>query len=89
MVVRGRIVNRPSDGHERAVSSALVVVPRGASMKRSSSVASKPVPVARVWDAIASDPASTGGMAYSMGRSHKRLSPDLRRASAQFRRSSL
>jgi hypothetical protein len=65
-VLRGRVRNRPSDGRERPVSSALVLLP-GADPGE---VAGAPPPApldggerARVWRGIRSDPASTGGLA--------------------------
>jgi hypothetical protein len=58
MYVKGRIVNRPSDGSERPVSSALVVLPGdggGATRAKAPLVVTDQ---ARALQAIANDPAS-------------------------------
>jgi hypothetical protein len=86
MVVRGKIINRPSDGRERAVSSALVVVPRGTSTKTTVGSSASTNAVSKTWKRIAADPASTGGLAYSMEKKKERLSPGLERAAREFSR---
>jgi hypothetical protein len=75
MVVRGRVRNRPSDGRERPVSSALLVL-RGPKRLARKLTTSQETPTGsfpaielsrvpdseRVWSRIADDPASTRGM---------------------------
>lgn len=94
MYVRGRgVVNRPSDGRERPVSSALLLVHRYTAPKALPVAAQpkpkpKPTPTpapARVWSRVVGDPASTGGLADSLPRRH-RLRGSLRRAAETFRR---
>ncbi len=75
MVIKGRVVNRPSDGSERYVSSALVVLPRsdpkvpvGLSMlsafvSQGLEYPATPADLARqAWSSALSDPGSTGGL---------------------------
>jgi hypothetical protein len=66
MVVGGRVVNRPSDGQERWVSSAVLVMPGQGSGSRTRIAARtlEPAPEAprRSIDAALVDPGSTGGM---------------------------
>jgi hypothetical protein len=83
MVVRGRVLNRPSDGRERAVSSALVVL-SGRSPRDSYRI--KSVSSANAWAAAASDVASTGGLARMMEERGARLRGDLARAATLTRR---
>lgn len=88
MVIDGEVVNRPSDpGGERGVSSALLLL-RGADPGEAAPVPPGPLPpeAARAWDAIASDPASTGGLADSLARAGYVLPPSLRRAARALRR---
>jgi hypothetical protein len=64
MVVDGDVKNRPSDGSERAVSSALLVL-RGSDSGEAVPVEG-PVPTPDsdpAWEAAVADPASTGGLA--------------------------
>jgi hypothetical protein len=64
MVVDGDVKNRPSDGRERAVSSALLVI-RGSDAGEEVPVEG-PAPTPDpdpVWEAVVADPASTGGLA--------------------------
>ncbi|HEX2032067.1 MAG TPA: phosphodiester glycosidase family protein [Actinomycetota bacterium] len=78
MVVRGKIVNRPSDGSERAVCCALLVLPgkdKGESIKAGAAAGASPAapfPVASGGDGSARasllDPASTGGMLDAVSR---------------------
>jgi hypothetical protein len=100
MVIRGRVVNRPSDGRERPVSSSLLVLPRASGVsKRLASGTGVPAhedievtPQARrllpsaapVWDRISRDPASTGGMAAAV-RPRVRLPADLRAAARRIK----
>jgi hypothetical protein len=83
MVVRGRVMNRPSDGSERPVSSALVVLPPGRDLDGDRAWASRSV---SAWSAAAADPASTGGLAYSLIRSGADLSRQMKKAAHSFRR---
>jgi hypothetical protein len=67
MVVNGDVKNRPSDGTERPVSSALLVL-RGSDSGEIAPEAPAPSPVpgpqpSIVWRKVARDPASTGGLA--------------------------
>jgi hypothetical protein len=69
MVVRGDVVNRPSDGRERPVSSALLVLPKSSSGRLySTSLADeeKTVSTSATWLDIATDPASTGGLTSAL-----------------------
>jgi exopolysaccharide biosynthesis protein len=81
MVVRGRVVNRPSDGPERPVSSALLVLPAGAGGSQRATV----VPAREVWRDVATDPASTGGLADALAGRSMRLPASLERAARTFR----
>lgn len=83
MVVKGKIVNRPSDRRERPVSSALVVVKGGATTARVASRQSDPSP-ARVWEEAVADPASTGGMAAALVTERRTVPDSLRRAARGF-----
>lgn len=85
MVVRGRVMNRPSDGPERPVSSALVVLPAGHSRRSVRTAEATDDPSA--WKVAASDPASIGGLADSLQRSGARLDGALRSAATRLRRS--
>jgi hypothetical protein len=102
MVIRGRVVNRPSDGRERPVSSSLLVLPRatGVSQRLAASTQTpahedlEVTPLARrllpspasVWDRVSSDPASTPGMAAAT-KDRSRLPPVLRDAARKLRES--
>jgi hypothetical protein len=82
MVAGGRVLNSPSDGRERPVSSALVVLPIGGARRSAPRMS---VPGATIWDEVVADPASTGGLAdtlVSRGRSRPR---SLRAAARTFR----
>lgn len=79
MVVRGKVLNRPSDGRERPVSSALVVLSSKSKRKRN---LIKTVPAAKVWKAASSDAASTGGLAGALQQKGADLPSDLARAAA-------
>ncbi len=107
--VKGKgVLNRPSDGHERAVSSSVLILPGpdpgelpspspapslspspGGSVPSVSTPRLFPVRGSRLsaWRAIATDPASTGGMAAWLSTRHGELSPALRRAARVFSRS--
>lgn len=87
MVVNGKVKNRPSDGTERPVSSALLLL-RGADRRPSAapqySVRTSSEGPARAWAEAATDPASTGGLAAWLQGSGKRLPPALERAAESF-----
>jgi hypothetical protein len=70
MFVRGKVVNRPSDGAQRPVSSALLVLPPGASGASPLGGFSVEggVATAEAADAMAHDPASVGGLADALSR---------------------
>jgi hypothetical protein len=78
MVVRGRVINRPSDGRERHVSSAVLVLPgpdggEPRSVGGAATVALPPprtsqVATRRAWAEAAHDPGSTGGLADALLR---------------------
>jgi uncharacterized protein YigE (DUF2233 family) len=87
--VNGSVMNRPSDGYERAVSSALLVLPAG----DPGEVEPAPDPptgisLAKVtaWPAISRDPGSTGGMAAAMLARGFHLDRALGRAAKRFER---
>ncbi len=91
MVVKGKIKNRPSDGSERAVSSALVLL-RGQDAGESPGsfgATSAPSPAAAstsfAWQQIVADGASTGGLADALVRKGVPLPPSMRKAAATFR----
>ncbi|MGI8773654.1 MAG: phosphodiester glycosidase family protein [Actinomycetota bacterium] len=91
LAIDGRVINRPSDGYERGVSSALVVLP-GADPGEADPTPQPDSPLYTltrhaVWPSIAEDPASTGGLADHLLRSGQPLAPSLRGAAAEFRRS--
>ena len=95
MVVRGRIKGRPSDGTERAVSSALVLLPgRDAGERRGTAVSQSgqlvaPLPSLTVdesaHDAMVQDPASVGGLAAWLEQKGHELPGFLERAADGFR----
>jgi hypothetical protein len=88
MYVRGRVVNRPSDGAERPVSSALLVLPpRARASSGSSSAPGVTAPsstAAKVVAAMARDAGSVGGLADSLAR-RDQLPAALRSAARAFR----
>ncbi|MGH2695333.1 MAG: phosphodiester glycosidase family protein [Actinomycetota bacterium] len=88
MVVRGRVINRPSDGPERPVSSALLIVPAGASARPASLGTSSGEGVAgsKVWDEVVTDPASTGGFISSLRERGAKLPSRLLEAARAFER---
>ena len=89
-VVRGDVKNRPSDGPERAVSSAIVLLP-GADPGESQAPPEPPAPVApgasaaAIWDEVVADPASTGGLSDMLDARGVRLPPALEAAAETFR----
>lgn len=95
MFLNGLVANRPSDGYERAVSTALVVLP-GADARQTdlqNTAAPLPVPAPqlrnRTWtDGPAeTDPASAGGLADALLRKGVPVSGELRRTADAFRQS--
>src|SRR5918992_4036018 len=89
MYVRGKVVNRPSDGVERPVSSALLVLPP-ASTASSTAGSSAPVEASGDRDALAlaamaRDAGSIGGLADSLAR-RDRLPAPPRAIARAFRR---
>jgi hypothetical protein len=90
MFARGRVLNDPSDGRERPVSSALVVLRRGQTRTagRSGTLAAREeaVPASGVWEEMVADPASTGGLADSLSGRGKKLPKAMRSAARAFRR---
>lgn len=90
MVINGEVVNRPSDRDgERGVSSALLLLP-GSDPGEASPEPPGPLPPSgaqrQAWDAIASDPASTAGLADALARAGYALPPALRRAARSLGR---
>ena len=99
MFVNGLVANRPSDGRERLVSSALVVLPGRdsgqADLETRSPVAPAPARLTaepetadRLLGPAATDPASTGGLADALRRDGLRLPPELARTADAFARRS-
>lgn len=99
MVVRGRVVNRPSDGRQRAVGSALMLVRDGDGRRTGTkSVApgddqptaeeqQKTSDLARISIAAAEeDPASMGGLASWLKSKGRFLPPSLREVAGRFDR---
>jgi len=99
MVLNGLVVNRPSDGGERRVSSALVVLPgadagqadlEARGVVTTGSARTVPDSGAGVSDRMVgpavTDPASTGGLADALRRSGVRLPPELSRTADAFAR---
>jgi hypothetical protein len=84
MVVNGVTASRPSDGHERGIANALVVLP-GADRDTPPAV---PVPVAlssSLRGPSATDGGSTGGLADALLREGVPLPAELRRTAERFR----
>ena len=93
MVVRGRVVNRPSDGYQRAVGSALMLVPdhRAQFGVQMAEPAPSPEPsddglpiVQTSIDDAQRDPASMGGLASWLRSEGRPLAPGLRRVARGF-----
>jgi hypothetical protein len=88
VVVDGQIKNRPSDGRERLVSSALVVLPGpdpGEEPPPPPDDASSGATAAGAWHDIATDPGSTGGLAAYLRAETGRVPTSLRAAEKAFR----
>jgi hypothetical protein len=94
-VIRGKVTNRPSDGKERPVSSALLLLPRGDSgeivgPQAAPSPSPSPtttitgMPPSEVWNTVVHDPASTGGLASTLYKGGAVLPPSLQRAAKKF-----
>jgi hypothetical protein len=99
MFLNGLVANRPSDGAERLVSSALVVLPGAdpgqADLQTGGAVVTGSARTGADSDAAASDrlhgpavtdPASTGGLADALRRSGVRLPPALARTADAYAR---
>ncbi len=94
MVINGRVMNRPSDGNERAVSSALLLLPGADPGEPTPSAGASPSPTpsyglaeaSETWKAIAGDAASTGGLTSSLLKRGAYLPPSLRRTARAFNR---
>jgi hypothetical protein len=102
MWVKGKVVNKPADGEERPICSAILVLPgddKGESLRRDPGLYSAAAD-GGYWDVSAykgsaasgsraalEDPASTGGLADMMARKGLDLSPRMRRAASIFRSS--
>jgi exopolysaccharide biosynthesis protein len=103
MVVKGKkgglqVVNEPSDGNQRKVSSAVLVIKGkdpgeviGAPIPRQPSAAAPPPANDRAGERAVLDPASTGGLAEALAEGTfgppVELPPELRRALRAFRSS--
>jgi hypothetical protein len=103
MVVKGKkgglqVVNEPSDGSQRKVSSAVLVIKGndpgeviGAPIQRLPSVAAQAPATDRAGERAVLDPASTGGLAEALAEGTfgptGELSPELRRSLRAFRSS--
>jgi hypothetical protein len=88
-VLRGDIKNRPSDGSERSVSSALVLLPSSDPGERASVSRASRAVVPRPagdndWSESVRDAGSTGGLASYLSEKGYRLGPVLRRAAETF-----
>lgn len=83
MVVEGRVVNRPSDGPERAVSSSLLVVPGGSGGSGGSAGAVEEAPPG-AWRGAETDPGSTGGLSSALAARGRRLPPALEQVARAF-----
>lgn len=97
MVVNGLVANRPSDGGERLVSSALVVLPgadtgqadlsgTGTAPTAALRTSTTSGPADRLYGPAVTDPASTGGLADALRRSGARLPPELSRTADAYAR---
>jgi hypothetical protein len=82
-VVNGVIKNRPSDGSERPVSSALVLLP-GPDPGELPSPKTPAVTPKLVWRKIAQDPGSTGGLASWLASEGRPLPASLEAAARAF-----
>jgi hypothetical protein len=89
MAVNGVTVNRPSDGAERLVANALVVLngPDLASTALQRSMSAPPTATEQneAWQREAHDPGSTGGWADARQQRRLPLPSALRRVAAEFR----
>jgi hypothetical protein len=97
MVVDGRVRGRPSDGAERAVSSALVVLsgPDPGERRTTATLESEQpfAPLTRgavgtdvsSYDEMVQDPASVGGLAAWLEQQGRELPPFLERSAEEFR----
>jgi hypothetical protein len=83
MVVRGEVKNRPSDGRERGVSSALVLL-AGPDPGEGETQAPVPMATADEGEAALEDPASTGGLVSLAVERGDAASPLVRRLARRF-----
>lgn len=84
MVVRGKVVNSPSDRRERPVSSALLVTSKSSTSAGRVAGSSSEASAHRVWREVVSDPASTGGLASSLVERGESVPSTLRQAAVGF-----
>jgi exopolysaccharide biosynthesis protein len=92
MWVKGNVVNRPSDGGERSVTNALLLLPRGdqqqprfGDLSRTTYAEPQPAPdvsvsdeeAAEAWALAQSDPGSTGGLLYALSKGKLEGTPRL------------
>ena len=84
MWVKGNVVNRPSDGGQRAVTNAFLLLPNrdpnqpgmqnlsrtaySTEMAKTSDVSVSPEEAAEAWALAQSDPGSTGGLLYALSK---------------------
>jgi hypothetical protein len=91
MVVHGRVVNHPSDGHERGVTSSILVLRRALSSapRAPGNAPALPVSPSGSWGLAEHDPGSTGGLLDAMVHGafgpSLRLSPELREIVRRYR----
>jgi hypothetical protein len=89
-VVRGDVVNRPSDGSERPVSSSLLVLRKKSSRPSprtlGAPITSRPARLNKTLLDVARDQGSTGGLASALDSKGVRLTPELSQAEAVARR---
>ena len=86
VVINGKIKNRPSDGHERSVSSALVVLPGPDPGEQAPQASESTVggAGAGAWSDASTDPGSTGGLAAYLRAETGRVPRSLRAAERAF-----
>jgi Phosphodiester glycosidase len=92
MVVNGEVKNRPSAGRERPAPNALLVLPRRDRGEKAAKASGTSAPEAprqpseKLLQEIVHDPASTGGLVTVLQDQGAKLSPELERIAAEFRR---
>ncbi len=85
MTVDGVVTNRPSDGYQRPVANALLVLP-GADRGENGAPGPATRSAAEVWRSISRDAASTGGYASTLRRQGQQLSGPMRQAADEYDR---